>query len=404
MKTLVIIGGGAAGIFCAVNAAKFNPDLKIIVLEKSNKLLSKVRISGGGRCNLTHACESIVQMSKCYPRGEKFVKQTFQQFFTTDTINWFTSKNVALKTEKDGRIFPESNNSETIINCLMHEVNKYNIEILLQHGVDTIEKQENFILHLNNNKTIEATYVCVATGGFPKINQFDFLKNVGHTIQKPVPSLFTFKIINNSITQLMGVVAPNAEVKIAGTKLQNFGPLLITHWGLSGPAILKLSAYAAKYLHEVNYNYTVIVNWNKNYNETQILEALRQWRFDFAAQQIGNKNPVEIPNRLWEFILQQSNIETNTKWTDITSKQQNILAKNLTTFALQAKGKTTFKDEFVTAGGITLSEINPQNMESRIVKNLYFAGEIIDVDGITGGYNFQNAWTTGYIVAKNLIF
>jgi predicted Rossmann fold flavoprotein len=403
-KKLIVIGGGAAGFFCAVNAARLHPGLQVTLLEKSNKVLSKVKVSGGGRCNVTHACYSISEMLKKYPRGATFLKKAFHHFFTTDTIAWFNDRGVPLKTEDDGRMFPQSNTSQTIIDCLLKETDRYNVKVMMQADVKTItpasfKHAAPFMLTLANGQELAADYVCVACGGFPKSTQFDWLKQTGHQVESPVPSLFTFNIPNNSITKLMGVSVEDAAVKIAGSKLQQSGPLLITHWGLSGPAVLKLSAWAARELAERNYDFNIFVNWVPAYNEQTLKEKILQVRFELASQKIINRNPFRLPSRLWEYFLQQCAIPEPMRWADLPAKAQNLLVKILCAQELLVKGKTTFKEEFVTAGGILLSQVDAGTMESRIVPGLYFAGEILDVDGVTGGFNFQNAWTTAYIAA-----
>ena len=407
-KLLVVIGGGAAGFFCAVNAARLHPLLKVVLLEKSSKLLSKVRISGGGRCNVTHACYSISDMIKKYPRGASFLKKAFHQFFTTDTIDWFVQRGVPLKTEPDGRMFPQSNTSQTIIDCLLDEAGKYKVEIVMNADVQTFYaandglQQKNFIIKLSDQKTIEADYVCIASGGFPKSSQFEWMTKAGHSIQAPVPSLFTFNIPQNQIVSLMGISVENATVKVVGSKLQQSGPMLITHWGLSGPAVLKLSAWAARELAQKDYHFTIHVNWLPAYNENTLKDKIQQVRFEIATQKIVNRNPFAIPSRLWEYFLQQCGIDADSRWADLPAKEQNKLIKILCAQELDVKGKTTFKEEFVTAGGIQLSEIDVNTMQSKIVPNLFFAGEVLDVDGVTGGFNFQSAWTTAWIAAKSI--
>ena len=407
-KLLIVIGGGAAGFFCAVNAARLHPLLKVVLLEKSSKLLSKVRISGGGRCNVTHACYSISDMIKKYPRGASFLKKAFHQFFTTDTIDWFVQRGVPLKTEPDGRMFPQSNTSQTIIDCLLDEAGKYKVEIVMNADVQTFYAandglhQENFIIKLSDQKTIEADYVCIASGGFPKSSQFEWMTKAGHSIQAPVPSLFTFNIPQNQIVSLMGISVENATVKVVGSKLQQSGPMLITHWGLSGPAVLKLSAWAARELAQKDYHFTIHVNWLPAYNENTLKDKIQQVRFEIATQKIVNRNPFAIPSRLWEYFLQQCGIDADSRWADLPAKEQNKLIKILCAQELDVKGKTTFKEEFVTAGGIQLSEIDVNTMQSKIVPNLFFAGEVLDVDGVTGGFNFQSAWTTAWIAAKSI--
>lgn len=400
-KTLVVIGGGAAGFFCAVNAARMYPSLKVLLLEKSNKLLSKVKVSGGGRCNTTHACFEIPELVKKYPRGQNFLKKSFHQFYTQDTIQWFEERGVQLKTEEDGRMFPVTDNSQTIIDCLLKEADKYKVAVQLQTGVTSIQKKENkFELQLSNADIISADFVCVATGGFPKANMFDWLTTTGHTIATPVPSLFTFNMPGNPITSLMGVSVERAIVKVVGTKLQEEGPLLITHWGMSGPVILRTSAWGARELADKNYHFTILVNWIPNYTEQMLRDEWQEIRDRSGAQKISNKNPFGLPNRLWLYLLQVSEIDPECRWSDLPAKQQNKLIKQLTAQEFLVQGKTTFKDEFVTAGGILLSEIDPQTMQSRKQPGLFFAGEVMDVDGITGGFNFQHAWTSGFIAAK----
>ena len=398
---LVVIGGGAAGFFCAIQAAALNPSLEVIIVEKTTKLLSKVKVSGGGRCNVTHSCFSIAEMIKNYPRGEKFVKKAFHQFFTLDTINWFDKKGVQLKTEPDGRMFPVTNSSQTIIDCLMKEVNKYGITIIMNREVRQLATLNGHLeITFSNDEKIIADYVCVASGGYAKSSQFDWLKALGHSIEEPVPSLFTFNIPADPIRELMGITVENVTVKIIGTKFIQQGPMLITHWGLSGPAILKLSAFAARELYKLNYDFKISINWLPLYNEQTLRDNFISLRRELAAQKIVNRNPFFLPQRLWEYFLQQSGINKDIRWADLPAKQQNVLIKILCMQEFQVKGKTTFKEEFVTAGGIKLNEIDVNTMQSKIVPNLFFAGEVMDVDGITGGFNFQHAWTSGWIAGK----
>lgn len=400
-KHLVVIGGGAAGFFCAVNAARLNPSLKVSILEKSTKLLSKVKVSGGGRCNVTHHCFDIVAMSRHYPRGQHFVKKAFHQFFTTDTIHWFEERGIKLKTEKDGRMFPVTDSSQTIIDCLLREAGKYNVEIKLSSDVRSmIHTDRKFFLETSDFRTLECDYLCIAAGGYPKSSMFDWIKKPGHSIEDPVPSLFTFNLPGHAITKLMGVSVDNAIVKVAGSKLSEEGPLLITHWGLSGPVILRLSAWGAKELAAHGWQFTIHINWLADHNEGTLRQKFQQLRFDLAAQKIINRNPFNLPQRLWEFLLEESGINPGTRWTDLPAKEQNRFIKNLCSYECIVKGKTTFKEEFVTAGGIKLIEIDPNTMMSKRIPNLFFAGEVMDVDGITGGFNFQHAWTSGFIAAK----
>ena len=401
-KTLVVIGGGAAGFFCAVNAARMNPLLQVIILEKSNQLLAKVKVSGGGRCNTTHACFEIPELSAKYPRGRNFLKKAFHWFSTQDTITWFAERGVGLKTEADGRMFPDTDDSQTIIQCLLKEADKYGVAIKLRSEVISIEKKENGFQLNTQLATVHTDFLCIASGGYPKSAMFDWLTTTGHTIEEPVPSLFTFNIPVNSITQLMGVSVDKVMVKVMGTKLVEQGPLLITHWGMSGPVILRLSAWGARELADKKYHFTILVNWLPDYREQDLRSDWQSFREELASQKLGNRNPFGLPGRLWLYLLSSSGIEADTRWGDLPAKEQNRLIKNICTQEFGIKGKTTFKEEFVTCGGIKLSEIDPNTMQSKMIPNLFFAGEVMDIDGITGGFNFQNAWTSGWLSAKTI--
>ncbi|MFZ6023594.1 MAG: NAD(P)/FAD-dependent oxidoreductase [Bacteroidota bacterium] len=400
-QKLIVVGGGAAGFFCAVNAARMNPQLKVILLEKTGKLLAKVKVSGGGRCNTTHACFEIPELAKRYPRGQNFLKKSFHWFNTNDTITWFAERGVMLKTETDGRMFPVTNDSQTIIDCLLKEADKYGVEVQLHKEVKSVEKTGTvFVLSLLNDTTIIADYICIATGGYPKSVMFEWLKQTGHSIEEPVPSLFTFNMPGHTITSLMGVSVSNAMVKVTGTKLSETGPLLITHWGMSGPAILRLSAWGARTLAEKQYAFTILVNWLGTETESQLRERWQEIRELNASQKMGNRNPFQLPSRLWLYLLEESGIKADMRWADLSSKLQHQLIQSLTTHEFQVNGKTTFKEEFVTCGGVKLSEIDANSMQSKKIEGLFFAGEVMDIDGITGGFNFQNAWTSGFLAAK----
>ncbi len=519
-KTLIVIGGGAAGFFCAINAAMANPNLQITILEKTNKILSKVKVSGGGRCNVTHSCFDIATLSQQYPRGSTFVKKAFHQFNTNHTIAWFAKYGVTLHTESDGRMFPTTNDSQTIIDCLLLQASKNKVVIKTNYAIEKIEKKDTiFYLTTKNQEILTADYVCIATGGFPKLEQFDFIKNVKEmngsnglnvskesneskessgsngsneskesngsnelkesngssgsngskesnesnelsglsgsnesneskeskessgsngskesnessesngsnelnvskvssgsngaeesnesntlttNIDAPVPSLFTFNMPNHSITLLMGISVPHAMVKIKGTKYAFGGPILITHWGLSGPAVLKLSSFAAVALAAMQYNFTILINWVPSYNQTSLQQ---HWLTLISnnKQTVANHNPLQLPNRLWLYFLALANIPTTNKWTDVPNQKQNILLQLLTNMECEVKGKTTFKEEFVTAGGVNLAQIDYNTMQNKQIENLYYAGEVLNIDGITGGFNFQNAWTTGWVAAN----
>jgi len=403
-KILVVAGGGAAGFFCAVTAARLNPELKVILVEKSGKLLSKVKVSGGGRCNVTHACFSIPDMVKKYPRGSNFVKKTFHQFFTTDTIQWFEERGVPLKTEEDGRMFPETNSSQTIIDCLYREASQFGVEIRIHHEIRSLEYKINaasFTIFFNNDLILDADFICVASGGYPKSAMFDWILKTGHHIEEPVPSLFTFNMPGNSITSLMGISVREAQIRISGEDLKERGPLLITHWGMSGPAILKLSAWGARILKTKEYRFEIRVNWLGDLTDQLLRDEIVTIRESSGGKKIWQKNPWELPQRLWEWQLEQAGIK-DIHWADLPAALQNKLIQQLTNQSFTVEGKTTFKEEFVTAGGLRLAEISHQTMESRIVPGLYFAGEVMDVDGVTGGFNFQHAWTSGFIAGKSI--
>ena len=406
-KHLVVIGGGAAGFFTAINAAAMRPGLKVTILEKSSKLLSKVSVSGGGRCNVTHACFDIEEMIRRYPRGMHFVRKAFHQFFTSDTIAWFLERGVKLKTESDGRMFPVTNTSSTIVECLLKEAALHHVEIVTNAGVSAIEAatgddSTGFYVHITGREKTRADFVCIACGGYPKDVQFGWIKALGHTINAPLPSLFTFNMPGNAVTELMGVSVPTAVVKIKGTSLKEEGPLLITHWGMSGPVVLRLSAWGAKELSERHYHFEIAVNWLPQYTEHSLREEWNDLRLQYATQKMYSRNPFELPARLWQYLLDQAGVDKEQRWSSLPGKQQNELIRLLTMQEFEVKGKTTFKEEFVTCGGVALSEVDVNTMQSKKQPGIYFAGEVLDVDGITGGFNFQHAWTSGWIAAGGI--
>lgn len=402
MQKLVIIGAGAAGMFCAVNVARLCPQLKVIVLEKSSKLLAKVKVSGGGRCNLTHHAYDVGELIENYPRGKNFLKKEFHLFTVQDTLQWFRERGVQTKTEKDGRVFPESNSSQTIIDCLLHEAQQYRVDIRLKFAITDVEKrQDSFVLHSADEEII-TDFLLIASGGAPTLKQYDWLQKLQLIIEPPVPSLFTFNVINKQITKLMGVSVPQADIKIGGSKLRQKGALLITHWGFSGPAILKLSAWGARLLSEKKYQFKISINWIPNFNENTLRKEWNTLRVRHSSQKLGNNNPFALPARLWHYLLHKAAADPEKVWGGMSAKTQNKLIQLLTADDYEIAGKTTFKEEFVTAGGISLSEINAATLESRRHQNLFFAGEIMDVDGVTGGFNFQHAWSSAMIVARTI--
>lgn len=394
---IIIVGGGAAGFFTAINIVEKNPKLKVAILERGKEVLSKVRVSGGGRCNVTHACFEPNELVKFYPRGEKELRGPFHQFCSGDTIEWFEKHGVELKIEADGRMFPVSNSSQTIIDCFIQASQKLGIEILTGQSVQSIFKKENFWKIETQNENYIAEKLILATGSNPKI--WEMLQNFGHAIVTPLPSLFTFNIKDSRIKELPGVAA-QVTVKVKDTKLSSTGPLLITHWGMSGPAILKLSAWGARILHDKNYQFTIFVNWLNDVETNEAEKILKDLKQEHAKKAVSKKSPFDFPNRLWESLVLAAGIEVETKWADLSKIQLQNLVNQLTNGTFQVNGKSTFKEEFVTAGGIDLKEINFKTMESKLHENLYFAGEIVNIDAITGGFNFQNAWTSGFIVAN----
>ena len=394
---ILVVGGGAAGFFTAINITEKNPNYKIAILERGAEVLNKVRISGGGRCNVTHACFEPNELVKFYPRGEKELRGPFHQFCSGDTIEWFEKHGVALKIEDDGRMFPVSNSSQTIIDCFMQATQKLGIAVLTGQSVQSIFKKEDFWKVETQKEQFVVQKLILATGSNPKI--WEMLQTHGHAIVSPVPSLFTFNIKDARIKELPGVSAL-VTVQVKDTKLASTGPLLITHWGMSGPAILKLSAWGARILETKNYQFLIYVNWLNDLDASEVETILKNLKQENAKKMVSKKSPFELTNRLWESLVLASGILEDTKWADLSKTQLQRLSQELTKSVFQVNGKSTFKEEFVTAGGIDLKEINFKTMESKLHTNLYFAGEIVNIDAITGGFNFQNAWTSGFVVAN----
>ncbi|WP_396127474.1 NAD(P)/FAD-dependent oxidoreductase [Aurantibacillus circumpalustris] len=386
-----------------MNLAKKNPNYKITILEKTNKLLSKVKVSGGGRCNVTHHCFENSELVKNYPRGNKELQQVFSKFSVQNTIDWFKQHGVILKTEEDGRMFPYSNDSQTIIDCFLELAKKLNIKIVAQCEVFSIQKNtEHFILKTNKD-ILSADVIICALGGHNKTGAYDILKNIGHTIDKPIPSLFTLNLPNESIKKdLQGISVKNAQVLIEGTKLNYNGPILITHWGLSGPAVLKLSAFAAKEFFDINYLAQIRVNWVYPEKINNILEQIKQIQKEKHKALPHSNSAFDLPKRLWEFLCEQSQIPTNKPWAEVSNKHLNKLAVKLVNSSFKMEGKTTFKEEFVTCGGVNLKEVDFKTMQSKLVPNLFFCGEVLNIDGITGGFNFQSAWSTAWVCAQSI--
>ena len=412
-KKIIVIGGGAAGFFGAISAAERFPDFETVILEKNRTVLNKVRVSGGGRCNVTNGLTDNRKFVAQYPRGAAFLKNLFTQFDASDTIGWFERRGVLLKTEPDGRMFPQTDSSQTIIDCLTNAARAAKIDVRTSAGVRNYWfEDQKWRVALLDDTVLEADRLLVATGGNPQLLGYENLTNLDEHIEPPVPSLFTFNTPTNFLRDLAGVSVQDAEVKIIGSKqeqrgltqrgLTQLGPVLITHWGFSGPAILKLSAWGARFLSESNYNFTLKINWLAGQTDEQVRVTFIKFKQENPRKQVATNPLLGIPSRLWLAFCAESTVSGELRWADISNKSLNLLVEHLTNSQFKVSGKTTFKEEFVTCGGVSLSTINPQTMESTINKGLFFAGEVIDIDGVTGGFNFQSAWSSGYVAGKNI--
>lgn len=402
MSKIAVIGGGAAGFFAAINAAIINPSLCIYIFEKSKNVLSKVKISGGGRCNVTHACYDITRLIENYPRGNRELISAFNKFNPAHAVEWFSKRGVILKTEADGRMFPVTDNSQTIINCLISEAEKHAVKICYNISVTKFEKTGNeFALTFSDGHIENYTSVIIATGGSPSEKSYQWLKQLGINIIPPVPSLFTFNVPDSPLKGLEGVAVDKARVRIKDEKYFFVGPMLITHWGISGPAVLKLSSFAARAIHNHNYNFSVIINWLPELSDINLAERFSEIKKTSPTKKITSNSVFQLPQRLWERICTLSGIEESMQFSNLSKSKQNLLTDNLLRFTLTVIGKTTFKEEFVTCGGVDLKEVDMRTMQCKKIPGLYFAGEILDIDGLTGGFNFQAAWTTGYLAATS---
>lgn len=399
---ILVVGAGAAGCFAAIRASESFKGAKITVLERGIKPLAKVKISGGGRCNVTNVISEPAELSKHYPRGERFLKKAFYQFSSNDMKAWLEQRKVPLKLYPDGCYFPLSNDSQTIIDCFLGEMKKNGVDLLLNQRVESIRKLESGRFEVKTPEmTFSAKSVILTTGGQPKISGFELMKGFDLKIVSPVPSLFTFNMPNEPIKELMGIVQENAQVKIVGEKWSTGGPLLVTHWGMSGPAVLKGSAFGARILEQKGYKSDISVNWTGEESQETVREVIQQ--FVKSNKLVTNSPLYEIKTRLWTYLIEKSGIPAHFKCSELTAKHQNKLLEVLMNDLYSMEGKTTFKEEFVTAGGIDLNEINVQTMESKKYPGLFFAGEVMDIDGVTGGFNFQAAWTTAAIAGKNAL-
>ncbi|MCP4130181.1 MAG: NAD(P)/FAD-dependent oxidoreductase [bacterium] len=400
---IAIIGGGAAGFFAAITVKENYPEARVVIFEKSEKLLAKVKISGGGRCNVTNGCTSVKELSEAYPRGGKALKKAFRIFNTRHAMEWFESRGVPLVIQDDNCVFPASQNSQSIIDCFIEETQKSGVTIETGKGIKAIKQANNklevdFIDEEIESRTFDR--IIVATGGCPKRTGLEWLEKLNHKIEDPVPSLFTFNMPGEQVTELMGVVVKKTLVSIPGTKLKSEGPLLITHWGMSGPAILKLSSFGARVLHEKGYEFKVQVNWVNERNTNIVIDKITGIANEHPNKILSNFRPYSLPERLWLYLLEKSGLPENKKWRELGKKGMNKLVSILTNDVYSIEGKTSFREEFVTCGGVSLESIDFTTMQSTVCSKLYFAGEILDIDGITGGYNFQAAWTTAFIAGK----
>jgi predicted Rossmann fold flavoprotein len=393
---IIIIGGGAAGFFAAIRIAELRPEMDVTLLERGKEVLQKVKISGGGRCNVTHAEFVNRALIKNYPRGDKALLSPFSKFSTGDTMDWFEKRGVSLKMEEDGRVFPVSDNSQTIVDCLYGTAMRLGVKVLRNHRVDKITVEPNGSFTLKTHvKDFEADKIMLATGSSTSIWQG--LKTMGHSVIEPVPSLFTFNIHDLRLKDLSGLSLPLVEIQIMDTKLKSSGSFLITHWGISGPAVLRLSAWGARILHDKNYQFNAKINLTGGYRLEEVMDFLNETKLNFAKKQISNTPLYELPNRLWLKLLAFATIPENTRWADVPKKQLQNLASTLAEGIYAVHGKSTFKEEFVTAGGVDLDEVDFKRFESKKIKNMFFAGEVLDIDAITGGFNFQAAWSGGWI-------
>lgn len=407
MPRIAIIGGGAAGFFLAVCLKERVPDADVCIFEKSKRVLAKVEISGGGRCNCTNSFTEVKDLKAVYPRGDKLMKRLFKSFNHEDAYRWFESHGVALTTQDDQCVFPQSQDSHTIINCLTGNARQLGIRVRCQYACTSIAAEdEGFALTFktgNGEQTEHFDKVAVTTGGSPQRRGLEWLEQLGHSISEPVPSLFTFNIKLQSLRQLMGTVVENATASIPGTKLRSAGPLLITHWGMSGPAILKLSSYAARHLAENAYTAPLIVNWTGEGNTDSVIEHIAATALQNTQKQLSSVRPYGIPQRLWDYLIEKCELRRDKRWGELGRKGINRIANMLTNDNYTIEGKSAFREEFVTCGGVSLSSVNISTLESKHCPGLYFAGEVLDIDAVTGGFNFQAAWTTAYTVANNII-
>ncbi|MBU7583944.1 MAG: NAD(P)/FAD-dependent oxidoreductase [Nostoc sp. TH1S01] len=398
--TIIVIGGGAAGFFGAIACANANPYARVILLEASRQPLAKVRISGGGRCNVTHACFEPAGLVPNYPRGGKALRGAFTRFQAKDTVSWFANHGVPLKKEADGRMFPVTDSSETIVQCLMNAAEDNEVELRTGRPVVSVKRLPNtqFEVYLKSGETLKCDRLLLATGSNPI--GYKIAQEFGHQIEPPVPSLFTFNIADPNLRALSGVSVNPVRLRLSVPEqptLEQIGPLLITHWGVSGPAVLKLSAWGARILHDNRYQATLSINWLPDLQQEQLREKILAVKNEWSKKAIALHRGVDLPHRLWQYFINRVGINTEVRWAEISNKTLNQLVQEISQGKYLISGKGVFKEEFVTCGGVSLNQVNFKTMESKLITGLYFAGEILDIDGVTGGFNFQSAWTTAYL-------
>lgn len=402
---VAIVGGGASGFFAAIIAKSKNPNANVTIFEKNQKALAKVMITGGGRCNLTNTFEDISDLKHAYPRGYKLMKRLFKQFDYHEVYKWFEDNGVPLVTQEDLCVFPKSQEASSIVNCLVNKARRLGVNVMTGYKLEkTIQTEDGrFMLYFKNGQTQIFDRVAITTGGSPNINDLNHLRELGHEIETPIPSLFTFNIADKKVLALMGTVVNPVMTSISSTKFRSQGPLLVTHWGFSGPAILKLSSHAARYLHENNYNVDISVNWTNVANHSEIEEYIKNIVNENPNKQLASLRPYDMPSRLWTYIIDKLCISREKKWAELGKSGINRIIEALTNDIYHVSGKGAYRDEFVTCGGVSLSNIDYHTLESKICPHLFFAGEVLDIDAITGGFNLQAAWTTGYIVGQNIV-
>ena len=402
---VAIVGGGASGFFAAIRAKSKNPNANVTIFEKNQKALAKVMITGGGRCNLTNTFEEISDLKHAYPRGHKLMKRLFKQFDYHEVYKWFEDNGVPLVTQEDLCVFPKSQEAASIVNCLVNKAKRLGVNVMTGYKLEKAVQTEVglFMLYFKNGQIQVFDRVAITTGGSPNMNDLLHLRGLGHEIETPIPSLFTFNITDKKMLALMGTVVNPVITSIPSTKFRSQGPLLVTHWGFSGPAILKLSSHAARYLHDNNYNIDISVNWTNVVSRSEIEEYIKDFVSENPNKQLASLRPYDIPSRLWTYIIEKLSIPKDKKWAELGKSGVNRVIEALSNDIYHVSGKGAYRDEFVTCGGVSLSNIDYHTLESKICPHLFFAGEVLDIDAITGGFNLQAAWTTGYIVGQNIV-